>query len=343
MFSQYDVFLDEANQCYQLRTKSNTYLIEFDEEAKRSIFSDLVEMNSQGSHTTEGIIKTLKKKYDEALVIDVMASLVDYGLMPFDPLLGISREARMNDNGNGHANGSTPAPNNQKSEDSKNKIISTDAAVTVIGKGQLPDTIARHLGWAAFRNIKQQEAEELTKDKSGRLLEDLIKKTDFFVVDGGAWNPYFLSVFNAKAIEFKKPWLYVGGIEGLQLKVGPLFYGKETGCYECLTNRVKSNHEHSKYLCTYETFLKDNQTSSRRDTLPHEDVFNHIIAGFCTSEITKFFEHWHIPVTWKAYIAFDITTYETKRHRLLKVPYCEVCKPELLYNPAPWLESISLK
>lgn len=341
MFSQYDVFFDEANQCYQLRTKSNTYLVEFDEEVKRNIFSDLLEMNSQGGHTTEGIIKMLKKKYDESTVIDVMASLVDHGLMPFDPLLGISSKARMNGNGNGHTDGNASEPALKEGE--IKKIISTDAVVSVIGKGPLPDIITRHLGWASFTSVKQNDPEEILKDKSGKLLEGLMKKTDFFVVDGGAWNPYFLSIFNVKAIEHQKPWLYVGGIEGLQLKVGPLFYGKETGCYECLTSRVKSNHEHSKYLCTYETFLRDSQSSSRRDTLPHEDVFNHIIAGFCASEITKFFEHWHIPVTWKSYISFDITTYETTRHRLLKVPYCEVCKPELLYNPAPWLESISLK
>ena len=60
-------------------------------------------------------------------------------------------------------------------------------------------------------------------------------------------------------------------------------------------------------------------------------------------EVKKFIMQWSIPSTWRTIIKIDIDSFDLDKHSLLKKPFCEVCKPKLEYNPAPWLESITLK
>ncbi len=171
----------------------------------------------------------------------------------------------------------------------------------------------------------------------------MFKKYDFFVVDSVEWNPYYTELINRKALENNKPWLFVGGFEEYLLKVGPIFYGKETGCYNCLIKRIKSNNDYVNYLNGYESYLKAHKKSSKHDDFIYLDVFYDIVANISLLEISKFFEFWSVPVVWKHFITINAINYEMDRHALLKVPFCYVCKPELEYNPSAWLESVTLK
>jgi bacteriocin biosynthesis cyclodehydratase domain-containing protein len=122
-----------------------------------------------------------------------------------------------------------------------------------------------------------------------------------------------------------------------------LFYGKETGCYNCLISRIKSNHAHPTFLNSYEDYLRSNRKSSKPDITPNSTIIYNIIANLTLLEVMKFIELWSLPVTWRSVININITNLNSTKHNLLKKPFCEVCKPELLYNPSPWLEAITLK
>lgn len=336
LFQDYDVFFDQPNNCFQLRTKTNVYLIEFDDTEKSDVFAALTDMAKSNGSTIDKIVRTLKKQYPEEKVLEVFATLGDYGLIPYDP----SYHNGNGQNGNGTEHDGKSA---QQSAYAADRQFSEDKKIALFGETPLTRELQQCINDAGFKSVKQYPTEKLCKDDDLSALEEIMDKSDFLVADGTGWNPFFLDKLNRLALDKNKPWMYIGGIEGRQIKFGPIFYGKETGCYQCLTQRIKSNHEHGSFLDSYEQYLNASRSNAKPDSSPYPVLFHRVIAALATAEITKFFEHWHIPVTWRSYISMDISTYEVIKHHLLKVPFCDACKPELLYNPAPWLESVALR
>ena len=168
-----------------------------------------------------------------------------------------------------------------------------------------------------------------------------IKESDFFIVDADDWNPYYLEFINKEAIKNEKSWLLIRGITGNSASIGPIFSGRDTGCYCCLNSRIKSNLQFLSYFEPYEDYLKKNKLSSK--SFKPSPLIYDIISSIAILEISKFINNWAVPETWRHLINFNIFTYETQKHFLLKQPFCPVCKPEIEYNPSPWLESVTLK
>jgi bacteriocin biosynthesis cyclodehydratase domain-containing protein len=342
MFNEYDIFFDKENNCFQVRTKSNIYLIEFDDEEKQTLFGELVNWVKTDAQPVDKTVKHLKKKYPEEKVIEVMATLTEFGFLPHEA--GYARQ-----NGNGQANGKENS--NQAGSDAKTaaawentaRQIAEEKTVLLCGDGPLAEELNVVLHDSKFKQVKQLSIAGLCKTGDFSTLPGLLEKFDFVVADGTAWNPLFLEELNRQALAMNKPWMHMGGVEGRYLKTGPIFYGRETGCYNCLSSRIKSVHEHGKYLASYESYLRNGRQNAQPDALPYAPLYYKIVASLTAMEITRFFEHWNVPVTWRSFVAIDVITYEFSRHQLLKSPFCDVCKPELAYNPAPWLESVSLK
>ena len=46
MLDNYDIFKDEDNGCYQIRSKTSTFAVVFDEEISETIFLRIVEFNT---------------------------------------------------------------------------------------------------------------------------------------------------------------------------------------------------------------------------------------------------------------------------------------------------------
>lgn len=163
------------------------------------------------------------------------------------------------------------------------------------------------------------------------------------ILDATHWSPSDVEEINILALKHKKPWLYVGGIEEMSLKIGPLFYGDNTGCYNCLISRILSNHEYPEFLISYQNYLKKNNKSSKKDIIPEEELHLNILSNYALLEIKKFFLEWVLPTTWRTVVKIEIGNFNVSKHKLLKKPFCEVCNPQLEYNPSPWLEAITLK
>ena len=183
----------------------------------------------------------------------------------------------------------------------------------------------------------------ILKSFQSQILKEDIGNSDFIIVDAYCWSPFHIESINHYALEYNKPWIYIGGLENDSVMIGPIFHGKESGCYKCLINRIKSNNEYSDIFTSYEKYLKDNRIASKPDIIIHDSLIVDLIAALAFIEITKYLEGWAIPSTWRTLLKLNLQSMEMTKHNLLKVPYCEECKPQLEYNVSPWLEAITLK
>ncbi len=321
MINQYDVFKDDSLNCYQIRTKSNSFMLEFDDEEKENIFLKIIdEIDSNNDISLKELNSKLKKNFDKPKIMEVLFILNEYKLIPLEMSLELNKEDS----------------NFEPFYNSLNKDLA-DYSISIIGEGTLSDKLFNLAKNETFKDVSLKPF--LREEK----LEDFIKATDFLIVDASRWSPYHIEMINKIALKHQKPWLYIGGIEEMSIKIGPLFYGDQTGCYDCLISRIKSNHEYPEYLISYENYLKSNKKSSKADYFFEEDILNNIIANLALLEVKKFIMQWSVPSTWRTLLKIDIDDLELIKHSLLKKPFCETCKPKLEYNAAPWLEAITLK
>jgi thiazole/oxazole-forming peptide maturase SagC family component len=321
MIINFDIFKDNKQNCYQLRTKTDSYTLEFDDKEREDIFLNIVsQLNQKNDLTLQKLKQKVQTKTNESKVIDVLNTLDKHHFLSSE----ISKELM----------GKDKKSENKYSSDVK-KI--SDFVLSIFGQGELTNKISTQANSENFKNVKTH----LYSDKLD--MQKIVLESDFIIIDANEWSPFHIELINKFALKHNKPWLYVGGIEGTSIKIGPLFYGKETGCYNCLISRIKSNHEHPAFLISYEDYLKRNKQSSKPDIIPSSDIIHNIIANLTLLEVVKFIETWSLPITWRSMISFDITNLTSLKHTLLKKPFCEVCKPKLEYNPSPWLEAITLK
>ncbi|MFO7827411.1 MAG: TOMM precursor leader peptide-binding protein [Bacteroidales bacterium] len=321
MIENFDIFKDDRQNCYQLRTKTNAYVLEFDDKEREYIFLEIASHLKQNNDLTlKDLRGKLQSKTNESKVIDVLKALDEYRLLPFE----ISREIT----------DTKESSDNQYSSDVKQ---TSDFVLSIFGQGKLTEKIEKQTSIENFKNVKSH----LFSDKLDT--EKEVSNSDFLIVDANEWSPYYIELINELALKYNKPWLYVGGIEETSIKIGPLFYGKETGCYNCLIRRIKSNHDNPTFLNSYENYLKYNKKSAKPDIIPNSGIIYNIVANLALLEVMKFIEAWSLPVTWRCVLNLNIISLDLRKHNLLKIPFCEVCKPKLEYNPAPWLEAITLK
>tara|TARA_B110000093_G_scaffold180672_1_gene223083 strand:+ start:1387 stop:2355 length:969 start_codon:yes stop_codon:yes gene_type:complete len=317
MLDKLDVFKDKDTNEYQLRTKSTVFSLEFDDLDQEKIFIKICDLvKDRVNHSIEKLRDSLFIYFPnikQSKVFDVLDGLSQNDLLP----LGLS------------------STDNDGVERSGFSVSIDEAKIALIGDSQLKIIIAQKAQEHKFNQVTAFEFNEAD-------IDDIFSNNHFVIVDNMKWNPYYLEIINKKALEYNKPWLYVEGIDDGALKLGPLFYGKETGCYNCLISRIKSNQEHVELFNKYEFYLRENKRSSVPDLLSYSDSVLEILANMVLLEVVKFFEGWSLPIVWKRVVKIDLIKYSISKHDLLKKPYCEVCKPELSYNAAPWLEAITL-
>ncbi|MBY0244058.1 MAG: TOMM precursor leader peptide-binding protein [Sphingobacteriaceae bacterium] len=326
-----DIFKDIYHNGYQVRTKNEASFIQFDDELKEPIFLALVQLLKDNEQLAEVQLKAslLKKGFSEELVIDVIQIFKENKLF-CNPYSGENVDANVFE-----------IFNSKKPPEIIFKKI-TEQKILILGDSNLVKYLKQNCQIFPFKKVIQKSYNEFKSEKIKEELESYLlnEKIDFVVADANAWTPYHLHTLNDVALKHQIPWLYVGGVDNNQLKFGPLFYGKETGCYNCLMSRIKSNHEYPTYLSSYEKHLFDNKRVGQPDYLPNHAIYYNILGQLVALELFHFLEGWQVPQTWKTLVCWDINSYQTHKHKLLKLPYCTVCKPELKHSISPWLEGI---
>ena len=316
MLANYDIFKDKDNNCYQIRSKTSTYIVVFDDEVSEKIFLKIVEISSNNKNVDlQKLRKELATEFSEEQVIAVLHNLREAGLIPDDTSCS----------GNDHS--------------MKYKYIG-DTSLAIIGNGELTNSLKTVCETTRFKTCSFFEYKEVDSEEN---VIAVFSNHDFVIVNANCWSPYHLELINKIAVKLNKPWLHISGINEGYIEIGPLFYGKETGCYNCLISRIKSNHAHPQYFTSYENYLRELKLPSASTNMPHNIIVYSLIANLAIYEVIKYIEGWALPITWQSIIKMNLYNYDSSIHTLLKKPLCEVCKPEIRYNPSPWLDKVTLK
>ncbi len=330
---KYDIFEDQKHGVFQVRSKSDVMVIEFDDEEKRTIFIDISTKINEDIDIQRLHKYLAKKQYDKDKILSVIDELKSFGILSEDLIKqefskSILDQISFWKSDNTTFDKSSPTEVQQKISDTQLVLIGNDFFLEIIG------IKAKMSGFVKTTSVQLNDS--LTDDK----LFKIIKKSDILIVDSDKWNPYYLEKINEYAIELNKAWILVQGIAAMRATIGPLFIGKETGCYNCLMTRIRSNMEFLPYFDEFTEYLKTKKQSSKKEGAPA--VVYDMMGSIAILEAMKYLVGWTIPAIYKAYLSIDLYSFDMKIHPFLKAPVCNVCNPTVDFNPAPWLEPITL-
>lgn len=303
-----DIFLS-GPMTYQIRTKTAAILIEFDDTSKENIFKSILTLCESNLINSVSEIRDSLAKTNQYNIHDidvVINQLSQYEL--FDAII-------------------------DKASTTNNLFeLVLAKKIGVVGDGKLSGKLYNLLIEHAFKNVLLLKFEQVINN------ENILNGFDFMLVDCSCFNPLALRIINKVAITNNSPWLYIGGFENEQIKLGPIFFGRESGCYECLEKRQLSNLENPQYDQEFIRYLIETKQSSHPDSIPLEDFQLNFLANWCTIEMLRFFEEKKLLPTWKGIISFDQYKYKVERSELLRNPYCTVCRPIQENTFSPWLD-----
>jgi ribosomal protein S12 methylthiotransferase accessory factor len=250
---KYDIIFDEQNNAYQVRTKNDVIIIEFSDSEKESVFKDILHLYEEQTFYTFLQLKTkLISKYSYEKILDVVRELQECQLLTDDNFETDIEEDKLN-------NITSFISNNQFGNLSEIKL-------GYIGDKELGRKIKDRAGEYGYEKFNMHQLNDKLGESEIRLI---FENNDFIIIDSSIWNPCLMELINEIALELKRSWLLVEGlVDYAFFSIGPLFHGRETGCYECYKNRLRSNDEFLHYTQSYEAYLKKEKKSAKPDIVP---------------------------------------------------------------------------
>lgn len=317
----FDIFFDEVNNVFQVRTKSKAFVIEFPDLEEKAIFQAIIDKYRTKSFYTFAELKGKLKHFNDCKITDVIQELIACGIL----------------NSENFENGNT-SENSMPFQVWNGITLRPDGIrITYIGQKNLGEKIRLYASLKGYNNIECIFVPE-EKIKESRL-QKIVEKSDFVIMDANNWNPLLLSNFNELMLKENKPWLFISGlVDTINYSIGPIFHGKETGCYSCLESRIFSNDNNAQYTKEYKQFLLDNNKFSKHTSV--DELIENIIANIVVVDVIKYISGSGVPEMWKNNLLFNIHNYTLHKHYLLKNPLCQTCNPELQYSISPWIDGI---
>lgn len=319
-----DVFYDKENEVYQVRTKANAVVIEFASKEKENIFLEISKLYDKAEFITcPQMIKALKKHHDHAQVLDVLKELRDVGIL--NP-------------GNFEDTDNILSDMEQKKPSIYTPMTDFhDTVIGLIGDPSVMNLVKASLKEKGITHFNQVQT---PADVDASDIASVIRRSDFIVVDEINYSPVLMERINALALENNKPWLLIeGAIDTVNYSVGPIFYGKETGCYECYQNRLLVNDNNRQYTRAYHGYLSESGKWAQPEQVPLPVA--HILASLAAMDVVRFLQGYSVPVLWRNTLVFNSITFSMEKHYFIKAPVCHVCNPEVDYSPSPWLEALA--
>ena len=186
MILDYDIFPDKRNGGYQVRTKTVSYAIVFDDKAKEQIFLELIEILKKKSATSfQNLTKKLRKNNPEAKVIDVLHTMNEFQLLPVDYAAEMAAASNQSVTKN--------------EDDSAGYPDFSKYSVYILSNGKVGREIKSLLKAKGFVNVTQKAFDDKIK------MPDVVREANFLIVDGCEWSPYHIEDLNARAIETSTP------------------------------------------------------------------------------------------------------------------------------------------
>lgn len=323
---QFDIFHDSQNKVYQVRTKSDTLIFEFPCPEEEKIFLAILNLLEKSAILNFKSIQKELCHFEQSKVLDVVQELQKCTLL-------------------NSSNYSDYVQEHTSTTDTYCKwhgisAFSGQCKLCFIGHKQLGERIvdkAKSQGYTSI-DVIYTPTDVFSETK----IKEIAKTYDFVIMDATFWNPLLLSCFNTAMLAQNKPWLYIDGmIDNANYSIGPIFHGKETGCYECLVSRMESNDFNRPYTEAYRKYLTERNIFSKNKicSIPIEDI----VASIVILDVNKYMLGLGVPETWKNLLLLNISNYSVTKHYFLKNPLCEECNPKLPYTISPWMETITLK
>ncbi len=324
MNKTFDIFFDVDNNAYQVRTKNDVIVIEFSDEEKKKIFESVIKLyDKKDFYTFSQLVKKLSGDFPHEKILDVIKEFLDCSLLNSENFENEPEEIP--------EQSSIPSWINQEYKDL------SDVSLGFIGDKEFAERFKEKVSFYEYKSCNYLDIYSVNEAK----IEKLFATNDFLIVDTSRWNPYYTDLINEIALKNDKPWLLVEGlIDPANFSMGPIFHGKETGCYECYSKRLRSNDEFQTYTMAYEKFLRSDKKTSKPDEI--KTIVKDLVATIIIMDISKYIGGWYIPEMWRTSIVINTGNFVISKHFFLKAPICYTCKPELDYNQSPWFESVTL-
>ena len=315
MFEEFDVVQTPSGD-YELINGHSVINVEFNVEDEKLIFESLLTLRDK---STKNIVKTLIKDYGKEKVYSFFLKFKTASIIFFD-----SEDALAEGN-----IFSAKASNDFKVEEAAQKSI------IIISASSFPNILRQ------FSIFKNAEVFDASKMLDSNELDAVFSQSEMVIVDAFSANPQLMEEINSVALANNKPWLLVQGVYEQAGHVGPLFYGNETGCYQCFRDRLRSNMQNLESYDRYENWLREGNQFSKSG-LMLSDSFGFHIASIVASEIEKFFLEYDVPQSYGFLLEVNALNYNVNAHRLYKVPFCSSCNTDFEYRRAPWLDPVTL-
>lgn len=326
----YQIFEDHKHGIYQIRCKDDFFTVEFYDPEEKEIFLTGIRRLENNERDIDHILRQLYDQYPKEKVNAVIEELRHLDLLAEDDLRDrfakhLGEQVNFWDY--------SKSPKSPSARQMQERIESSRLAI--IGKKFQGELIAQKAKMSGFEHICTLEITAPAEQ-----ILDSIEKSDFSIVDADEWNPSLLEQINQLAVTNNIPWLYMHGCNALSASIGPLFTGRQNGCYHCLMTRLKSIMEFVPYFEEFEKHLKKSRGASTccGAPIPLYDL----IASISVLETLKYITEWSVPSLYKTFITIDYFTLLITHHKLLKVPTCPVCEPQQDFLQAPWLEPVTL-
>jgi ribosomal protein S12 methylthiotransferase accessory factor len=128
-----------------------------------------------------------------------------------------------------------------------------------------------------------------------------------------------LQACNAEAQRAGRPWLLVKP-SGRQVWVGPLFRPGETGCWECLARRLRSNSPVASYLAT-----RNGQAGPIIYDRACTPATLQVAWGLAASAVASWVVRGALPELDGKVQSFDVPSWRLQTHTLVRLPFCPAC------------------
>lgn len=193
-------------------------------------------------------------------------------------------------------------------------------------------TVRRELGRARVTlTALDERAKEPMRAALGELGIDVVAEGGFRIVLVDDYLNPLLDTINREQLAAGAPWMLIKAI-GVEPWLGPVFRPEETGCWECLAQRLRGNR-------AVEMFLLDRHGGERppstsRSALPPTV---HASVSLAAVEVARILldDRSAKPLD-GAVLSINTYSLETARHWLVRRPQCTVCgDPERWSAPRP--------
>ncbi|BAV94482.1 bacteriocin biosynthesis cyclodehydratase domain protein [Ichthyobacterium seriolicida] len=180
-------------------------------------------------------------------------------------------------------------------------------------------------------NISTLKVNNETRETS---LKKFVEKKDIILIDGTRIIMNACLLVSELLFKLRIPWILYQGVVSEKGRVGPLFFGKDTGCFSCFEKRIKSVDTFFSEKKNYYDWINDNV--SKKGIYP--DYIENFLLSVLMAETVKFLLNNPLLETYGNLVSFDINDYSKTISRLHKVPFCNICSENNTIRLAPWLE-----